>query len=123
MIISSRFAVYSEKAGIEEGDSNKNQMTLFLGGAIAGSLVDSCFRSMNDNRKVKLVRGNLIGSDYQMQVERRSPGFLIRLEKNGHVIQLARALKDYEIPLATAALARDHIPDGVKKSAAIRDRF
>lgn len=117
-------SVWSEKAGIESEPSNSNEeMSLFLGGSIKGSLADSCFRSINEVRRVKLVKGNLIGSDYQMQVEKRSPGYLIRLEKDGRVIQLARALKEYEIPLATAALARDHIPDGVNRSAAIQDRF
>ncbi|MCB1201314.1 MAG: hypothetical protein KDK41_11775 [Leptospiraceae bacterium] len=86
-------------------------------------MIDSVFRTVNEERRVKLEKGHLMGSDFQIQIEKRHPGFLVRLEKDGRVIQLARAMTDYELPFAAAVLARDHIPDGLNKTAAIRDQF
>lgn len=53
---------------------------------------------------------DLYGSDYAILYEKVNQGYYIRMEKRGRLIQTARALAEYELPMAAAALARDHIP-------------
>jgi len=49
--------------------------------------------------------------DYQIVIEKKRPGFQVRIEKMGAAIKTARALFDYEVCIAAAAIAREAIED------------
>lgn len=85
---------------------------LYIGGAISPALKKGCYSSINRERKVPVEEAEDVEhSDYALFYEKISYGYYIRLERKGRVIQTARALSEYELPLAAAALARDHIPE------------
>lgn len=49
--------------------------------------------------------------DYQIVIEKKRPGFLVRVEKMGTALKSARALFDYEVCIAAAAISREAISD------------
>ncbi|MDW8306349.1 MAG: hypothetical protein RML34_04700 [Leptospiraceae bacterium] len=105
------FAQGATKAGgFEEPKAPRKKV--YIGGSISVPLRKACYSSINRERKIPVEEvTELQESEYAIFYEKLSQGYLVRLERRGRVIQTARALLEYELPLAAAALARDHIPE------------
>lgn len=71
----------------------------------------SCLKSLNRNRQRTLSIPDKGEGDYQIIIERRRPGFHVRVEKMGTALKSARALFDYEVCIAAAAITREIIRD------------
>lgn len=71
----------------------------------------SCLAAMNRNRRRLLAIPAKGDGDYQFVIERRRPGYHVRVEKMGSALRTARALYDYEVCIAAASIARETIGD------------
>lgn len=103
----------SSKAGSVEASDSKpaSRVKVYIGGSISHAAKKSCYSEINRQRSVPVEEVvDLYSSDYAILYEKINQGYYIRVEKQGRLIQTARALAEYELPMAAAALARDHIP-------------
>ncbi|MCS6972128.1 MAG: hypothetical protein NZL89_03810 [Leptospiraceae bacterium] len=71
----------------------------------------SCLRAINRYRMHPLNFPEKGDGDFQIVIEKKSPGYQVRVEKQGTVIKTGRALYDFEVCIAAAAVARDAIAD------------
>lgn len=71
----------------------------------------SCLAQMNRNRRRPLAFPDKGDGEYQIVVEKKRPGYQVRVEKMGTSLKSARALYDYEICIAAAAITREAIAD------------
>lgn len=71
----------------------------------------SCLSLLNRNRRRLLAFPEKGEGEYQIVVEKKRPGFQVRVEKMGTSLKTARALYDYEICIAAAAITREAIAD------------
>lgn len=71
----------------------------------------SCLSQMNRQRRRPLAFPEKGDGEYQIIVERKRPGYQVRVEKMGTSLKSARALYDYEICIAAAAITREAIAD------------
>lgn len=83
---------------------------IYVGGAISINTKEHCYAEINKIRTTPVVEVDLLNSDYAILYEKIAYGYYIRLEKQGRLIKVARALAEYELAMAAAALARDNIP-------------
>lgn len=71
----------------------------------------SCLSQLNRNRRRLLAFPEKGDGEYQVIIEKKRPGFQVRVEKMGTALKTARALYDYEICIAAAAITREAIAD------------
>jgi hypothetical protein len=99
----------ADKAGASEGGKPPVQITI-LGLRDEGA-AKSCLTALNRDRKRPLVIPQQGEGDFQIVIEKKRPGFQVRIEKMGMAIKTARALFDYEVCIAAAAISREAISD------------
>lgn len=95
---------------LKKKDSQK-KITVLLAGKINYEMIGFCIAEANKERSNKLEYLESQGADYIFYFYRSGSGYLIKLWKGSELIQTARALSTYELPMAVAALSIDHIPD------------
>lgn len=66
---------------------------------------------MNRYRKNPLQIADRGDGDYQVIIEKKRPGYQVRVERQGTVLRTGRALHDFEVCIATAAITRESIAD------------
>lgn len=66
---------------------------------------------MNRYRNTPLVFAEKGDGDYQVVFEKKHPGYQVRVEKQGTVLRTGRALHDFEVCIAAAAITRETIAD------------
>jgi hypothetical protein len=71
----------------------------------------SCLRAINRHRQYPLAFAEKGEGDFQIVFEKKHPGYQVRVEKRGTVLRTGRALHDFEVCIAAAAVARDAIAD------------
>ncbi|AFM11924.1 hypothetical protein [Turneriella parva] len=71
----------------------------------------SCLNAINRNRQRQLVIPEKGDGDYQIVIEKKRPGYQVRVERMGTALKTGRALFDYEVCIAAAAIAREAIAD------------
>jgi len=71
----------------------------------------SCLATVNRQRKRPLALAQKGDGEYQIVIEKKRPGYQVRVERMGIALTTARALHDYEICIAAATVARDAIAD------------
>ena len=72
----------------------------------------SCLTAINRYRKKRMLAIPDHGEgEYQFVIEKKRPGFQVRVEKMGSALKTARALFDYEVCIAAAAITREAIAD------------
>ncbi len=101
-----------EAQGSKAGAHAANQTPIFI--TIRGiheENATSCLGLMNRNRRKRLAFPEKGDGEYQIVVERKRPGYQVRVEKMGSSLKTARALYDYEICIAAAAMIREAIAD------------
>jgi hypothetical protein len=101
--------VHAAKAGAEMEPPDPVYLTIH--GLRDDRAEESCLRAINRNRKRPLAFPGKGDGDYQIYIERKRPGFQVRIEKMGSALKTARALYDYEVCIAAAAIAREAIVD------------
>jgi len=74
-------------------------------------MTTSCLNAINRYRQRQLVIPEKGDGDYQIVIEKKRPGYQVRVERMGTAIKTARALFDYEVCIAAAAIAREAIAD------------
>jgi hypothetical protein len=99
----------ADKTGASEG--GKPPISISIVGLKDEGATHSCLKAINRDRKRMLVIPDKGEGDYQIVIERRRPGFLVRVEKMGTALKSARALFDYEVCIAAAAISREAISD------------
>ena len=99
----------ADKAGASEGGKPPVYITII--GLRDEGAARSCLGAINRDRKRLLAIPDRGEGDYQIVVERKRPGFQVRIEKMGIAIKTARALFDYEVCIAAAAISREAIAD------------
>lgn len=102
-------ALHADKAGASEG--GKAPIPVTIQGLRDEGAAKSCLGALNRYRKRPLIIPDKGEGDYQIVIERKRPGFQVRVEKMGAAIKTARALFDYEVCIAAAAIAREAIED------------
>lgn len=75
------------------------------------SAAKSCLVAINRHRKNPLVLAESGDGEFQIVIEKKRPGFQVRVEKQGTTLRTGRALFDYEVCIAAAAIAREAIAD------------
>lgn len=75
------------------------------------SVAESCLVTVNRRRKRALALAQKGDGEYQIVIEKKRPGYQVRVERMGMALATARALHDYEICIAAATVARDAIAD------------
>lgn len=73
--------------------------------------VESCLKSINRYRQRNLTIAEKGDGDYQIIIEKKRPGYQVRVERLGTALKTGRALFDYEVCIAAAAMAREAIAD------------
>jgi len=71
----------------------------------------SCLNSINRKRQRPLVLPEKGDGEYQIIIERKRPGYHVRIEKMGAALRTARALYDYEVCIAAGAVTKEIIAD------------
>ena len=66
---------------------------------------------MNRYRKNPLHIADKGDGDYQVIIEKKRPGYQVRVEKQGTALRTGRALHDFEVCIAAAAITRESIAD------------
>jgi hypothetical protein len=74
-------------------------------------MATSCLNAINRYRQRQLVIPEKGDGDYQIVIEKKRPGYQVRVERMGTALKTARALFDYEVCIAAAAIAREAIAD------------
>jgi len=99
----------ADKAGATE--SHRSPIFITFSGLRDENAAKSCLSALNRYRKRNLALPEKGDGEYQIIVEKKRPGYQIRVEKMGTTLKTARALYDYEICIAAAAIAREAIDD------------
>ena len=76
---------------------------------------EEIIRRINQERKYPISLKK--EGEYRIYVERKGGGYYLRLYLHQFLVQTARALHSYEVPLAVTALIKSHIPDSLKSSS------
>jgi len=71
----------------------------------------SCLNAINRNRQRQLFVPEKGEGDYQIVIEKKRPGYQVRVERMGTALKTGRALFDYEVCIAAAAIAKEAIAD------------
>jgi hypothetical protein len=99
----------ADKAGVTE--SSQSAIFITFSGLRDENAASNCLSALNRYRRRKLSLPEKGDGEYQIIVEKKRPGYLVRVEKQGTTLKTARALYDYEICIAAAAVAREAIGD------------
>ncbi len=72
----------------------------------------SCLKAINRQRvnPLELAEGDYAG-DFQIVVEKKRPGYQVRIERDGTPLRTGRALHEYEVCIAVAVITRETISD------------
>lgn len=72
----------------------------------------NCLVALNRHRRKRLLAiADKGDGEFQIVIEKKRPGYQVRVEKQGTPLKTARALYDYEVCIAAAAMAREAIAD------------
>lgn len=87
------------------------QRTLYIHGSLSSSLQSSCLRAINRKRTNKLDSASQNMYDYRLWVQRNYSGYILRLYHGTTLLKTSRALSNYELSMAAAAITATRIPD------------
>ena len=87
------------------------QRTLYIHGSLSSSLQSSCLRAINRKRTNKLDAASQNIFDYRLWVQRNYSGYILRLYRGATLLKTSRALSNYELSMAAAAITATRIPD------------
>jgi hypothetical protein len=90
---------------------NREPVTITIQGLRDENAEKSCLRAINRHRHYPLAFAEKGDGDYQIFIEKKRPGYQVRVEKRGTVLRTGRALHDFEVCIAAAAVAREAIAD------------
>ncbi len=100
----------ADKAG--ESASGRGPIYVTINGLRDDAAAQSCLSALNRYRQKRLLAISTKGEgDFQIVIEKKRPGYQVRIEKMGTALKTARTLFDYEICIAAAAIARETIAD------------
>jgi len=99
----------ADKAGDAPG--GKPPIQVAINGLRDEDTAKSCLVAINRYRKRPLTLPEKGEGEYQIVIEKKRPGYVVRVEKMGTALKTARALHDYEVCIAAAAMAREAITD------------
>lgn len=100
----------ADKAG--EAGSTRAPVYVTFVGLRDESAALSCLAALNRYRQKRLLAIPEKGEgEYQIVIEKKRPGIQVRVEKMGTALKTARALFDYEVCIAAAAITREAIAD------------
>jgi hypothetical protein len=91
--------------------ASREPITITIQGLRDENIEKNCLRAINRYRKNPLLIAEKGDGDYQVIIEKKHPGYQVRVEKQGTVLRTGRALHDFEVCIAAAAIARDAIVD------------
>jgi hypothetical protein len=90
---------------------NREPVTITIQGLRDENAEKSCLRAINRHRQYPLAFAEKGDGDYQIFIEKKRPGYQVRVEKQGTALRTGRALHDFEVCIAAAAVAREAIAD------------
>lgn len=96
------------KAGSVAG---RDPVTITIQGLRDENAEGGCLRAINRYRKNPVTLATKGDGDYQVVIEKRFPGYQLRVEKQGTILRTGRSLHDFEVCIAAAAMAREAIAD------------
>lgn len=108
-LIISAAPLFADKAGASE--SGKQPIYITINGLRDDDAARSCLGALNRYRKRPLAIPEKGEGEYQIVIEKKRPGFQVRVEKMGTPLKTVRALFDYEVCIAAAAISREAIAD------------
>ncbi len=98
-----------DKAGTTAG--GKEPVKITIQGLRDERQIANCLKSINRYRQRPLVIPEKGDGDFQIVIEKKRPGYQVRVERMGTALKTGRALFDYEVCIAAAAMAREAIAD------------
>ena len=109
-LIISTLPLLADKAG--DSASGKGPIYVTINGLRDEAAAHSCLAALNRYRQKRMLAIPQHGEgEFQIVVEKKRPGYQVRVEKMGTALKTARTLFDYEVCIAAAAITREAIAD------------
>ncbi len=100
----------ADKAG--ESAAGRGPIYVTINGLRDDAAAHTCLAALNRYRQKRMLAIAQSGpGEYQLVVEKKRPGYQVRIERMGTTLKTARTLFDYEVCIAAAAIAREAISD------------
>ena len=106
----STLPLLADKAG--ESASGRGPIYVTINGLRDDAAAQSCLGALNRYRQKRMLAIPQSGEgEFQIVVEKKRPGYQVRVEKMGTALKTARTLFDYEVCIAAAAITREALAD------------